>query len=932
MHQGLLSFAAITPLSFGLKLKSLLQTICIEKLSFYIYFKTLMKENTEKTITDNTSHTPMMQQYLRIKAEHPHELVFYRMGDFYELFFDDAKTASDLIDITLTARGKSNGQPIPMAGVPYHAAEGYLAKLVQLGQSIAICEQIGDPATSKGPVERKVVRIVTPGTVTDEALLKEGKDNLLVAVNRQAESNLYGIASLDIGSGRFLVLEALGEDALQTELQRLNPAELLLTQDLENQSFADRYTGTRFRPSWEFDHDSAERLLCDQFSTQSLEAFGCQEAITAIGAAGCLLAYAKETQRTALPHISRIQLEDRDEAVTLDSATRRNLEIDINLNGSESNTLFQLLNKSATCMGSRLLCRWLHRPLRQKVVLESRQDAIASLLQEYRFETIKSSLKVIGDLERILGRIALKSARPRDLSRLCLSLASYPEIQTLLKQHDASLLKDLGTAISEFPDIVDLLDRAIIDSPPVLIRDGGVIAEGYDEELDELRNISSNAGQFLIDLENQERERTGISTLKVGYNRVHGYYIEISRGQSEKAPAEYIRRQTLKNAERFITPELKTFEDKALSAKSRALSREKALYEDLIEQLNQSLQALQTSADAVAQLDVLNTLAERADALQFCRPQLSEERGIFITNGRHPVVEQVLNNGNFIPNDVTLNDDSSMLIITGPNMGGKSTYMRQTALITLLAHTGSFVPATEAQIGIVDRIFTRIGSSDDLAGGRSTFMVEMTETATILQNATAKSLVLMDEIGRGTSTFDGLSLAWACAEYLAKELQALCLFATHYFEITSLPEQCQGVVNMHLSATEHNDSIVFLYKIQQGPASQSYGLKVAQLAGIPRAVISEAEKQLAMLENGEHPHSNNSNSHVNSSLSSSNSRKEVSVDSSTKQQPHQTELFSSPTSAALEALAKVDPNELTPRQALELVFHMKTLEKSTSNI
>jgi DNA mismatch repair protein MutS len=865
----------------------------------------------------------MMQQYLRIKSEHPQELVFYRMGDFYELFFDDAKQVSELLDITLTARGKSNDQPIPMAGVPYHAVEGYLAKLVQMGQSIAICEQIGDPATTKGPVERKVVRIVTPGTVTDEALLQEGKDNLLVAVNRQPDSHHFGIASLDIGSGRFFIIELDSEESLATELQRLNPAELLVTQELENQSFADSFSGVRFRPAWEFEYDSADRLLCQQFGTQSLEAFGCQDAMTGLGAAGCLLAYAKETQRTSLPHITGIQMEDRDEAVTMDSATRRNLEIDINLNGGEANTLFQLLNKTATCMGSRLLCRWLHRPLRQKSILESRQEAITSLLLDYRYEPLKDSLKVIGDLERILGRIALKSARPRDLSRLCLSLAVYPELQNLLKHHDAALLKTLGDSISEFPDIVELLDRAIIDSPPVLIRDGGVIAEGYDTELDELRNISSNAGQFLVDLEAQEKERTGISTLKVGYNRVHGYYIEISRGQSDKAPAEYIRRQTLKNAERFITPELKEFEDKALSAKSRALAREKALYEDLIDQLNLSLQALQLSANGVAELDALNTLAERADALQFCRPQLTDERGIHIKAGRHPVVEQVLQNGNFIPNDVELDNDKTMLVITGPNMGGKSTYMRQVALITLLAHTGSYVPASEARIGIVDRIFTRIGSSDDLAGGRSTFMVEMTETATILQNATAKSLVLMDEIGRGTSTFDGLSLAWACADYLAKEIKALCMFATHYFEITSLPEHCQGVVNMHLSATEHNDAIVFLYKIQQGPASQSYGLKVAQLAGIPKIVINEAQNQLALLENGEHPHSQN--------MTHSPQQAPVPTQAANAQ-PLQTELFTSPNSAALEALEKVDPNELTPRQALELVFHLKQLAKPTSNI
>ncbi len=867
-------------------------------------------------------HTPMMQQYLRIKAEHPHELVFYRMGDFYELFFGDAKKVSELLDITLTARGKSGGEPIPMAGVPYHAAEGYLAKLVQMGQSVAICEQIGDPAATKGPVERKVMRVVTPGTVTDEALLQAGRDNLLVAVNSYLESNIYGIASLDVGSGRFYVLEVTGEEALIAELQRLNPAELLLSQVLENNTFTNDYNSVRYRAPWEFELDTAQRLLCEQFATKSLQAFGCEDLTIALGAAGCVLAYAQETQRTALPHINRIQTEDRDDSVSMDAATRRNLEIDTNLTGGESNTLFALLNTAATCMGSRLLCRWLNRPLRQKSILEQRQTAIGSLLENYRFESIKEPLKVIGDLERILGRIALRSARPRDLSRLCLSLAVYPQLQSLLAEHSSARLKELADAISTFPELVELLSRAIIESPPVIIRDGGVIAEGYDNELDELRSLSSNAGQFLIDLESREKERTGISTLKVGYNRVHGYYIEISRAQSDKAPIDYIRRQTLKNAERFITPELKEFEDKALSAKSRALSREKALYEALVEELNEYLQTLQISADGIAELDVLNTLAERADALNFCCPQLSDQRGINIEAGRHPVVEQVLqdnpnNTTPFVPNDVLLGNDRNMLIITGPNMGGKSTYMRQTALITLLAHTGSYVPAKQGTIGIVDRIFTRIGSSDDLAGGRSTFMVEMTETANILQNATDRSLVLMDEIGRGTSTFDGLSLAWACAEHLAKDIKALCLFATHYFEITSLPEQCSGVQNMHLSATEHNDSIVFLYHIESGPASQSYGLQVAKLAGIPKSVIDEAAHQLQLLESGEHPHSQ-----ISTEKSAPTAASKKNADA-----PQQTELFASVNSPALDALEKVDADDLTPKQALELIYHLKQLAK-----
>lgn len=884
-------------------------------------------------------HTPMMQQFLKIKVDHPNELVFYRMGDFYELFFDDAKDVSELLDITLTARGKSGGEPIPMAGVPYHAAEGYLAKLVQLGKSIAICEQVGDPATSKGPVERKVMRVVTPGTITDEALMQAGRDNLLVCVNYDAQKNCYGIASLDIGSGRFDIIEIIGEEALVAELERLNPAELLVTQVLENQQFSDTYASVRHRAPWEFELDTAERLLCEQFATKSLQAFGCEELPIALGAAGCVLAYAQETQRTSLPHITRIQVEDRDEAVTMDAATRRNLEIDTNLTGGETNTLFELLNTAATSMGSRLLCRWLNRPLRQKQTLEQRQHAISVLLQDYRFETLKTPLKVIGDLERILGRIALRSARPRDLSRLCLSISVYPQIQNLLAEfsteaNTSARLSQLSSEISTFPELVDLLTKAIIESPPVVIRDGGVIAEGYDSELDELRDLSSNAGQFLIDLEAREKERTGISTLKVGYNRVHGYYIEISRAQSDNAPIDYIRRQTLKNAERFITPELKEFEDKALSAKSRALSREKALYEELLEKINEHLHTLQISSNGISELDVLNTLAERADALNLCCPQLSDKRGITIDAGRHPVVEQVLqknlaNTTPFVPNDVVLGDTSdpeasrNMLIITGPNMGGKSTYMRQTALITLLAHTGSFVPAQQASIGIVDRIFTRIGSSDDLAGGRSTFMVEMTETANILQNATEHSLVLMDEIGRGTSTFDGLSLAWACAHYLAKDIRALCLFATHYFEITSLPEQCQGVHNMHLSATEHNDNIVFLYHIEKGPASQSYGLQVAKLAGIPHVVIDEAGHQLHLLESGKHPHSGQKQEEQpqNHTIKTSDTQIQQA------QQPQQTELFINATNPAIEALEKVDADDLSPKQALELIYHLKELAK-----
>ncbi|WP_372778086.1 DNA mismatch repair protein MutS [Litorivivens sp.] len=847
-------------------------------------------------------HTPMMQQYLKIKADHPRELVFYRMGDFYELFYDDAKKAAELLDITLTARGKSGGEPIPMCGVPYHAAESYLGRLVRKGQSIAIAEQIGDPATSKGPVDRKVVRIVTPGTVSDEALLEERRDNLLVALHQQDDT--YGIACLDISSGRFVVLEAEGEDALRAEIQRLNPVELLVNESLSISQSLESRPGFRRCPPWEFELETAQRLLNQQFGTKDLQGFGCSELTTALGAAGCLLQYAKETQRTDLPHIRSIQHENRSDSVAIDAATRRNLELDINLNGGENNTLYSVLGTARTSMGGRLLRRWLHRPLRDLHELQGRQQSIADLLNDFRFDQIRDELKQIGDMERILARVALRSARPRDLTRLCRSLTAVPSLVAQLRPIENPHLQQLADRLGDFPELTELLDRALVENPPMVIRDGGVIAEGFDAELDELRNISTNAGDFLVQLETRERERTGLSTLKVGYNRVHGYYIEISRAQASEAPVEYTRRQTLKNAERFITPELKEFEDKALSSKSRALAREKGLYDELLETLNTSLLPLQSCAEAVAELDVLATLAERATALDFCQPQLSPEGELHIEGGRHPVVESVLDTP-FIANDTRFDEQRRMLVITGPNMGGKSTYMRQTALIVLLAHIGSFVPARCARIPLVDQIFTRIGSSDDLAGGRSTFMVEMTETANILNNATANSLVLMDEIGRGTSTFDGLSLAWACAVRLVEEIRACTLFATHYFELTALPEQYPEAVNVHLDATEHEDHIVFLHAVQEGPANQSYGLQVAKLAGIPPAVIHNARRKLASLEQQVAP--TQVNGHV----------------------PAQPDLFAAAPepSPALEALEAVEPDELSPRQALELLYKLKSLEK-----
>ena len=848
----------------------------------------------------SSTHTPMMQQYLRIKAKHPNQLVFYRMGDFYELFFDDAKKASELLDISLTARGKSAGEPIPMAGIPYHAAEAYVGKIVRAGESVVICEQIGDPATSKGPVERAVARIITPGTISDEALLDENRDNFLVAIN--ATDQAFGIAILDIASGRFSLLEVDTEDTLLSEIERLKPSEILYNEDSNVGELLSSHKSLRPQAPWHFETDTANNLLCQQFKVKDLSGFGCEQYHLALTSAGCLLQYAKDTQRTALPHIRRIQVEQHDDFVALDASTRKNLEIDQNLSGGFDNTLAKVIDRCRTPMGSRLLRRWLHRPLQNRSTLLARQVSIQWLQEDYRYEDLEADLKNIGDSERILARIALRSARPRDLERLKNALSILPNLQKKLKSTTSPLLAELATSITEFPILSDLLNRAIIDNPPVIIRDGGVIATGFDSELDELRGLSENAGAYLLELEQRERERTGISTLKVGYNRVHGYFIEIGKAQKAELPAEYVRRQTLKNAERYITPELKEFEDKALSAKSRALSREKALYDELLETIAADLSELQDSAAATAELDVLNNLSERASTLDYVPPTLTEEPQIKIQRGRHPVVENVLDDP-FVSNDLDLDSERKMLIITGPNMGGKSTYMRQAALITLLAHIGSYVPASAATIGIVDRIFTRMGSSDDLAGGRSTFMVEMTETANIMHNATARSLVLMDEVGRGTSTFDGLSLAWACAESLARETCAFTLFATHYFELTSLPEQISSVFNVHLTAVEHNDHIVFLHEVKEGPASQSYGLQVAQLAGVPIQVIQQAKAKLLQLEQDV----------------------TVAAQLTSPPPPVQNDMFSQPLHKAVKELKKISPDELSPRQALDIIYQLKTL-------
>ena len=845
-----------------------------------------------------TKHTPMMQQYLRIKAEHPHMLLFYRMGDFYELFYSDAERASQLLDITLTKRGKSNGQPIPMAGIPYHAAEGYLARLVKRGESVAICEQIGDPATSKGPVERKVMRIVTPGTVTDEALLDDRRDNLLASV---FDDDGFGLAVLDLGSGRFTLQQVETPEALASELERLRPAELLLAESDEASTPAAQllthFKRATHRAQWHFDLDSATLLLTRHFGTRDLGGFGCSHLSLAISAAGALLQYVEETQQAALPHITALSVESRDEAIIIDAATRRNLELEHSVSGDDSNTLASILDRTATAMGSRLLRRWISRPLRNRTAIGARHDAVDELLQSGCFDALADLLHGIGDIERIVARIALKSARPRDLAVLRDSLTVIPLLHHTLEAVSGDLLDALSLQLDPHAQLLTLLQASIIENPPVLIRDGGVIAEHYDEELDELRSLSHNADQFLLDLEQRERDSSGIHSLKVSYNRVHGFYIEVSKHHAENVPESYVRRQTLKNAERYITPELKKFENQVLSARERSLAREKMLYEKLLEKLGEHIVPLQQSAAAIAAFDVLSNLAERAQSLNLDRPQLTDTAGIHIKGGRHPVVEQV-SDAPFVANDAVLNQQRRILMITGPNMGGKSTFMRQTALIVLLAYTGSFVPAAGATIGPIDRIFSRIGASDDLAGGRSTFMVEMEETANILHNATPLSLVLMDEIGRGTSTFDGLSLAWASAIELATTIKAYTLFATHYFELTTLPDEYAGIANVHLDAIEHGDSIVFLHSVKDGPANQSYGLQVAQLAGVPRPVIKRARKRLQELEQ-----------------------------QASEQAPtNQLSLFTNIPQAddpLHNMIDAIDPDELTPRTALEMLYKLK---------
>ena len=851
-----------------------------------------------------SAHTPMMQQYLSLKAAHPDKLLFYRMGDFYELFYGDAERAARLLDITLTARGASAGAPIPMAGVPYHAVDQYLARLMRLGESVAICEQIGDPATSKGPVERRVTRVVTPGTVTDANLLDAKRDSLLVAL--LPGKHRSGLAWLNLAAGQFVLAEVPASETAAA-LERLDPAELLLPEGTLS-PWRGPPVPTRALAAWQFDAAAAARALARHFGTQDLSAFGVDDRDLAVGAAGALLGYATGTQQSALAHLRSLTVESDREALQLDAATRRNLELTATLRGESAPTLLSLLDGCATAAGSRLLRQWLTRPLRRQEAAAARHECVAAWVAAPRAqEALARALARTVDVERIAARVALGSARPRDLAGLRDTLALLPSLRAGLPTDAAGLLAALAVELDVDARWTALLTRAVATEPAAQLRDGGVIADGYDAELDELRGIDRQCGTFLVELEARERARTGIASLKVEYNRVHGFYIEVSNAQASRVPDDYRRRQTLKSAERYVTPELKSFEDKALSAQDRALAREKLLYDALLGELAAAIPALQRLAAALAAIDVLSTLAERALALDLVRPAFVPDLGLSITGGRHPVVERQVDE--FIPNDVALRPDRRLLIVTGPNMGGKSTYMRQTAVIALLAYCGSFVPAVAATLGPLDAIHTRIGASDDLAGGRSTFMVEMTEAAAILHRATAQSLVLIDEIGRGTSTYDGLALAWAIAHQLAEKNRSLALFATHYFELTALPAEIEGCANLHFDAVEHADGIVFLHAAADGPASRSYGLQVAKLAGVPGEAIRRAKVYLARLDKF------NATGHAQADLFAA----ATSGADRTEAPPGRDDAAQ----ALRDRLAALDPDALTPRDALAILYELK---------
>lgn len=844
------------------------------------------------------AHTPMMQQYLTIKAEHPNRLVFYRMGDFYELFYDDAVKASTLLDITLTQRGQSAGKPIPMAGIPHHSAEAYLAKLVKLGESIAICEQVGE-VNQKGPVERKVVRILTPGTLTEEGLLEARQENLLIAWSSQGQT--IGLCWLDVASGRFEVTQFDEMDAALNELQRLKPAELILAESSEQPHLANHAHCVRL-PDWLFQYDAAKRILLEQFKTRDLSPFGCEDNPAKATAAAALLYYAQSMLQQPLNQVTSLQSYHTNDYLILDHITRRNLELDTHLQGLHQHTLLYLLDQCKTPMGSRLLRRWLIQPLRVVPLIEQRLNSIEALLMAHQTDDVRTRLKPIGDLERILSRIALGTARPRDLSQLNRGLTQLPELIAFI-EHFAEFAW-LSEKMQPFTELAHELSTALVENPPLLLREGGLFKTGYDRELDELLTLKTQAGDFLVDFEARERERTGFNSLKIGFNRVQGYYIELSKQFSEQVPLDYTRRQTLKNAERYITAELKQFETQILTADDRTQAREKWLYEQLIITIQAQIVSLQQTAQSLATLDVIANLANQALSLNLVRPEFKATPGLVIAQGRHLTVE-ALSNEPFIPNDALFDEQGRLHIITGPNMGGKSTYMRQTALITIMAHIGSYVPAESACFGPIDRIFTRIGASDDLTSGRSTFMVEMTETAHILRHATANSLIIMDEVGRGTSTFDGLALAWAIGEYLAEHIQGFCLFATHYFELTHLEEKFSNTVNMHLTAVEHQDKVIFLHQVKPGPASQSYGLQVAALAGLPHPVIQRAKMRLSELED--------QMLHSNLERITSSQATQVQFDLFNLQEPN----------PILTIIDELEPDQLTPKQALELLYKLK---------
>ncbi|WWO95215.1 MAG: DNA mismatch repair protein MutS [Candidatus Dasytiphilus stammeri] len=861
---------------------------------------------------DISNHTPMIQQYLRIKAEHKDSLLFYRMGDFYELFFEDAKRASQLLNISLTQRGKSNNQPIPMAGIPYHAVENYLAKLVHLGESVAICEQINNYPllnVGQGPVERKVVRIITPGTISDEDLLHDSTtDNLLAAIWYKSQQG-FGYATIDISSGDFRLVEPHDKESMISEIYRTNPAEILYPEEFDAYEIIEHRKAIRRRPLWEFELDSARQQLNLQFGTRELNGFGVNHANRALRCAGCLLQYIKNTQQTTLPHIRSIKFENQQDTIIMDVTTLRNLEITQNISGGYNNTLSSILDNTVTPMGSRLLKRWLHKPTRNIQIVYSRQNSIEILLQNIMLNTtIKTILRNIGDFERIIARLALRTAKPRDFVRIRKIFQQLPKIHDLLitVQIKSDLIQDIINKIGNFEPLLQLLERALVENPPSLIRDGGVIATGYNVELDKLRVFSNGASNYLTNLESMEREKSGLDNLKIGFNAIHGYYIQVNRSQSNRVPTNYIRRQTLKNHERYIIPELKKYEDKVLTSKAKSLALEKKLYNELFEMILPYISALQLSAKALAELDVLINLAERACVLNYSKPILSQtDWGIILKNARHPVVERVRNEP-FIANPLSLTSQNRLILITGPNMGGKSTYMRQTALIVLMTYIGSYVPAEYAQIGPIDRIFTRIGSADDLASSRSTFMVEMTEIANILHNATENSLVLIDEIGRGTSTYDGLSLAWASAETLASKIKSMTMFATHYLELTSLQEQTEGVLNLYFDAIEYDTKIAFLHTVHKGAAKKSYGLAVAALAGVPKYVINRAREKLQDLEK-----LCKDNNLISSGFIPYYAENEAS-----------TQFKLNP---VIIKLQRLNPDTLTPREALELIYELKNL-------